>query len=222
MAKTSEVERDGDHEVEGTCIERKAIGEDFRQKTTDASLSGVFEGAKGAPERIVRLAASLVLGRSANRTERGRADETPAARMVGAGRQRQPTARASSAASDPPHAFQASLAKRGLGIRRAGNARPREQQIGADPSNREKESVCATRGDAFGRFHQAKLEAVSGQRNEKSAMKKFVLGAIVGAFLVYAYFEYYGGAVGPPDWVGNAASNYRGDRTHDGAREALR
>lgn len=53
-------------------------------------------------------------------------------------------------------------------------------------------------------------------------MKNFVLGAIVGAFLVYAYFEYYGGAFGPPGWVGSAASNYRGDRTHDRAKDALR
>ena len=53
-------------------------------------------------------------------------------------------------------------------------------------------------------------------------MKNFVIGAVVGAFLCYAYFEYVGGNLGPPSWLGGAASDYRGDRTHDKAREALR
>jgi hypothetical protein len=52
-------------------------------------------------------------------------------------------------------------------------------------------------------------------------MKNFLLGGIVGAFLVYAYFGYYGGMVELPSWLGGAASNYRGDSTHQRAKEAL-
>ena len=53
-------------------------------------------------------------------------------------------------------------------------------------------------------------------------MKNFLIGGIIGAFLVYAYFEYYGGTLQLPTWLGGAASNYRGDRTHEKAQEALR
>jgi hypothetical protein len=64
------------------------------------------------------------------------------------------------------------------------------------------------------------LEAEGPSRNGKP-MKNFVIGAVVGAFLVYAYFEYYGGDLGPPSWLGGAASGYRGDKTHEKAKEAL-
>ena len=53
-------------------------------------------------------------------------------------------------------------------------------------------------------------------------MKNFFLGAAFGALLVYAYFGYFGGDIGPPSWLGGAASNYRGDKTHEKAHEALR
>jgi hypothetical protein len=53
-------------------------------------------------------------------------------------------------------------------------------------------------------------------------MKNFLIGSVVGAFLVYAYFEYYGGNLQLPTWLGGAASQYRGDKTHEKANEALR
>ena len=53
-------------------------------------------------------------------------------------------------------------------------------------------------------------------------MNRFLIGGALGAFLVYAYFEYYGGTLQLPTWLGGAASQYRGDKTHEKANEALR
>ena len=142
--------------------------------------------------------------------------------MIGPAGVGKPTARTGGGSEGPTHAHEASLADRIRGVGSAGETPPWKEKVGTCTGNREEKTVCATRGDAFGRIHKEKAKSALEPTQRETAMKRFVLGAIVGASLVYGYFEYYGGALGAPDWIGGAASNYRGDRTHEGARDALR
>jgi hypothetical protein len=53
-------------------------------------------------------------------------------------------------------------------------------------------------------------------------MRRFVIGAVVGGYLMYFYLTQYGGV---RNWasgsLGNVGSQYRGDRTHRMADQAL-
>jgi len=53
-------------------------------------------------------------------------------------------------------------------------------------------------------------------------MKRFVIGFVIGVGLMY-YYLHYGEFVeaGTTSWFTGSASNYRGDKVHRAAQEAL-
>ncbi len=54
-------------------------------------------------------------------------------------------------------------------------------------------------------------------------MRRFLIGMVMGALLMHIYLQYgMGWYVSFRNWITSAASDYRGDKDHQRAKEVLR
>jgi hypothetical protein len=224
------MKRHGRDEIVIGWIQRKPIREQRGERLGKRTPTRVLQGTQRDPERIPLFARPVAGDRPEPRECRGPNQTTPT-NVARRARQRQAAARADRC-FDPPDFRQTAIAQGKIRGSPAPDARPRKYLVEHPAGDRSQHglyamviTVCVLRSrgrHVLAAYCRARKGATNF-RGSRRQMRRFVIGALVGAGLMYFYLYEYANWEG---WVSGrlntVGSRYRGDAHKRQADDALR
>jgi len=225
-----EMKRHGRDEIVIRWVQGEPIREQRGERLGKRTPTRVFQRTQRYPERIPLFAPPVAGDRPEPRECRGPNQTTPT-NVARRARQRQAAARADGF-FDPPDSSQAAIAQGKICGSLASDARPRKYLVEHPAGDRSQQGLYAmvstvrvlrSRGGHVLAAYCRARKGATNFRGSRQQMRRFVIGALVGAGLMYFYLYEYASWEG---WVSGrfntVGSRYRGDAHKRQADDALR